>query len=99
MKYKVIISDRAVSSLRRIVKSLKKISLIGGEDVRAALLQRIKRLSVNPTAESRKANFEKLEGEYRSIVVLGDYRIYFKIEDGRVIVLDIIMDKDGSKKI
>ena len=99
MKYKVIISDRAVSSLRRIVKSLKKISLIGGEDVRAALLQRIKRLSMNPTAESRKANFEKLEGEYRSIVVLGDYRIYFKIEDGRVIVLDIIMDKDGSKKI
>ena len=99
MKYKVIISDRAVSSLRRIVKSLKKISLIGGEDVRAALLQRIKRLSMNPTAESRKANFEKLEGEYRSIVVLGDYRIYFKIEDGRVIVLDIIMDVDGSKKI
>lgn len=99
MKYKVIIADRAVSSLRRIVSNLKRVSLIGGEDAREALMHRIKRLSVNPEAGSRKAKFEKLKGDFRSLVVWGDYRIYYKVEEDRVIVLDVILDKEGSKKV
>ncbi len=91
-------SDRAVSSLQRIVMSLKSVSLIGGEDARTAIINRIKRLTSNPTAGTRVAKFEKLVGDYRSFQIW-DYRVYFKIEESRVIVLEIIVDKDSTKSI
>ncbi|MFT4679246.1 MAG: mRNA-degrading endonuclease RelE of RelBE toxin-antitoxin system [Flavobacteriales bacterium] len=91
-------SDRAVSSLHRIVMSLKSVSLIGGEDARTAVVHRIKKLTNNPAKGCRKANFEKLAGEYYSLLIW-DYRVYFKIEESRVVVLEIIVDKETSSSI
>ncbi len=92
MKREVIITDRAANAIRRIVTYTKQSSLIGGEDAKSALMNRIRLLGINPEeASSRKAKFSKLEGNYRSVKVW-DYRIYYKAEDDRVIVLDIIVD-------
>lgn len=91
-------SDRAVSSLHRIVMSLKSVSLIGGEDARMAIVNRIKKLTNNPTRGCRKANFEKLTGEYYSLLIW-DYRVYFKIEESRVVILEIIVDKETSTAV
>lgn len=95
MKREVIITDRATSSFRRIISNLKKTSLVGGEDAKSAILRKIKRLATDPDFGSRKANFEKLEGNFRSLTVW-DYRIYFRIEETQVVVLDIIIDKTHS---
>jgi plasmid stabilization system protein ParE len=76
---------------------LKATSLIGGEDARIAIINRIKRLGLNPEAGSRKAEFKLLEGDYRSVEVW-DYRIYYKVESKRVVVLDIFIDKDKNFK-
>ena len=91
MKYEVIITDRAANAIRRIVEHTQQTSLIGGEDAKDALLHRIRRLGINPEEGSRKANFQKLEGNYRSVLAW-DYRIYYKVEETRVIVLDVIVD-------
>lgn len=91
-QYKVIISDRAFSSFRRIIDHVQSTSLIGAEDARTVVLNRIRKLGSNPTQQSRKAKFFNLEGDYRSVLAW-NYRIYFKIEEKRVVVLDIILDK------
>lgn len=96
-KTKVIITDRATASFKRIIGDLKEISLIGGEDARAAILNRIRKIGVNPMANSDKANFARLDGEYRKADVW-DYRIYYKVEDTQAIVLDIITLQIKKKK-
>lgn len=96
MKREVVITDRAASSYRRIVYNLKKISRIGGEDAKSAILRKIRRLGTNPDMGSRQAKFEKLEGNFRSVTVW-DYKIYYKIEEETVVVLDIIIDKAASQ--
>lgn len=92
MKTPVILSDRAASAVRRIVQRTQETSLIGAEEVREVIINRLKRLSLNPEADSRKAKFDRLDGNYRSIVVW-DYRIYYKIEEKRIVVLDFMLEK------
>lgn len=90
--YKVIITDRAFSSFRRILDVVRSTSLIGAEDARVVVLNRMKKLASNPLNQSRKAKFFNLEGDYRSALAW-NYRIYYKVEEKRVIVLDVILDK------
>ena len=92
MKNPVILSDRASNAVRRIVTKTQETSLIGGEEVRKVIINHIKGLAINPEADSRKAKFDRLDGNYRSLLVW-DYRIYYKIEESRVVVLDIILEK------
>lgn len=91
-QYKVIVADRAVQSLRRLLENVRSTSLIGAEDARTVVMQHLRRLASNPTNSSRKAKFFSLEGDFRSVLAW-NYRIYFKIEDKRIVVLDIILDK------
>lgn len=88
----MIISDRAFNSFRRIIDNVQSTSLIGAEDARTVVLNRIRKLAFNPTQQSRKAKFFNLEGDYRSVLAW-NYRIYYKVEEKRVIVLDVILDK------
>lgn len=91
-QYNVILCERAVESLKNLLDSVRSTSLIGAEDARTVLVQRIKKLAANPLLQSRKAKFYSLDGDFRSVLAW-NYRIYYKIEDHDVIVLDIILDK------
>lgn len=91
---KIIVSDRAVNSLRRLLDNIKSTSLIGAEEARTVIMNRIRKLAANSSAaDSRKANFVTLEGEFRSILAW-NYRIYYKVNDGQVVILDIFLDKN-----
>lgn len=93
-KPKIIVSDRAVNSMRRLLDTIKSTSLIGAEEARTVIMNRIRKLAANPSAaDSRKANFVTLEGEFRSILAW-NYRIYYKVNEGQVVVLDIFLDKN-----
>ncbi|MFM1930753.1 MAG: hypothetical protein RL226_56 [Bacteroidota bacterium] len=93
MPHKVIVSDRALNSFRRLLESVKSTSLVGAEDARTTVVNRLRKLTVNATGQSRKANFETLDGEYRSVLAW-NYRIYYKVEEKRIIVLDMIIDAE-----
>lgn len=91
-QHKIIFCDRAVNSFRRLLENVQSTSLIGAEDARNMILQVVRKLAVNPTQQARKAKFFSLDGDFRSVLAW-NYRIYYKIEEKRVIVLDIILDK------
>lgn len=91
-QYKIVFCDRAVNSFRRVLENVKSTSLIGAEEARGVILQVIRRLASNPIQSARKAKFFSLEGDYYSVLAW-NYRIYYKVEEKRVIVLDIILDK------
>jgi plasmid stabilization system protein ParE len=91
-QYKVVVADRAVQSLRRLLENVRSTSLIGAEDARTVVLQHLRKLGSNPTNGARKAKFFSLEGDFRSVLAW-NYRIYYTIEEKRVVVLDIILDK------
>ncbi len=93
MKMQMIITDRAMNSLQRIVKRIKQTSLIGGENTREKILNRIRKVGLNPSANSTLMEFRNQEGEYRFAEVW-DYRIYYKVLDEKVLILDVLLAKE-----
>lgn len=57
----------------------------------------MRKLQLNADSNSRKAKFDTLTGNYRS-VLSGHCRIYFKVEEGRVLVLDVILEKPAVQR-
>jgi len=90
-KRKVIFSSKALSSFQAMVNDVQETSLIGAEKTRKAVLDEIKKLGINPELNTRPAKFEKLTGDFRSLLVW-NYRVYFKIAPDQITVMDIILD-------
>jgi len=95
-KRQVIISDRALNAFQRIIQQVKTNSLVGAEDARTSIINRLRKLGANAAINTRVANFATLEGEFRSALAW-NYRIYFKVEPNRIIVLDMILDKENAE--
>lgn len=91
-QYPLIIADKACESFKTLIENVRSTSLIGAEDARTVILNRLRKVGINPNQQSRKAKFSSLDGDYRSVLAW-NYRIYFKMESDRVIVLDMILDK------
>lgn len=90
----VVIADRAVTAMERIVQHLQGASLIGAEKSKDEMLAKIRSLGRNATpSDARKAKFESIPGDIRSVLT-HNYRIYYLIEAQRVVVLDVILDAE-----
>ena len=92
-KYKILFSDRAFNSFRRVVTNANKASLIGGEDTRSALLKEIRRLSQNPYNKTEAMPLPKMDNEYRQLRIW-DFVVVFKIKGDEVHILDMMIGKD-----
>lgn len=92
VKREIIIAPRAVQSMQRIFVRTSELSLIGAEEARVSMIRRIRKLSTDPERDSRKAKFDTLTGNYRSVMASG-CRIYYKVEESQVLILDIFMEK------
>ena len=89
---KLIITNKACDSFRTLIENVSSTSLVGAEDARTVIINRLRKLAINPNQQSRKAKFSSLSGDFRSVLAW-NYRIYYKVEDDRVIVLDLFLDK------
>ena len=90
----VIIADRAVTAMERIVRQLQGASLIGAERAKDDMVSRIRSLGSNAApSDSRKARFDSLPGDIRS-VLSHNHRIYYLVEEQRIVVLDVILDAE-----
>ena len=90
----VIIADRAVTAMERIVRQLQGASLIGAERAKDDMVSRIRSLGGNSApSDSRKARFDSLPGDIRS-VLSHNHRIYDLVEEQRIVVLDVILDAE-----
>ncbi len=95
---RVIISDRAVNSMRRIISKHQRNGYLGADKAKEAILTRIKQLGVNAERDSRVAKFGRIGGDVRSVLAC-DYRIYYRIGEEEVHVLDIFLDIDKEVKL
>jgi len=90
----VIIADRAVTAMERIIRQLQGASLIGAEKAKDEMLSRIRSLARNAVpSDARKARFDAIPGDIRSLLA-HNHRIYYLIEEERVVVLDVILDAE-----
>lgn len=90
MRKKVIISDSAASSFRRIIRRHKEVSLIGGEDAKDKVIQGLRRIGQNPMALSKEMKMGKLEGEFR-LANIWDCQVLYKVGDQSVLIIDILL--------
>lgn len=90
MRKRVVVSDHAANSFRRIISHHKEVSLIGAEDAKGAIMAGLRRIGQNPMALSEELDFGKLEGDYR-ISNIWDCKVIYKIEEKRILVVDILL--------
>ncbi len=80
--------------MERIIKQLQGASLIGAERAKDEMLGRIRSLARNAMpSDARKARFDAIPGDIRSVLA-HNHRIYYLVEETRVVVLDVILDAE-----
>ena len=90
----VILADRATTSIERIIRQLQGASLIGAERAKDEMIARIRSLASNAMpADARKAKFDTVAEDIWSVLA-HNHRIYYLVEERRVIVLDVILDAE-----
>ncbi len=94
MQRDVIIADRATTAIERIVRHLQGASLIGAEKSKDEIIARIRGLAQNAMpSDARKARFETIANDIWSVLA-HNHRIYYLVEEKRVVVLDVILDAE-----
>ncbi len=91
MAYEIAIAPRAVEAFKEVIEAAQATSLIGAENARRAVLNRLQELALSPQVGTRKAQFKGMPGDVRSAQVL-EYRIYFLVQIERITVLDCFLD-------
>ena len=97
-KRKVIISDKASNSMKRIIEKLQVNGFLGADKAKDELIKTIKSLEINPEKNSRVAKFGRMEGDYRSVLAW-NYRIYYRIDLVEIKVLDVFLDLEKNVKL
>jgi len=91
MAYEIVTAPQAAQSFKEIIEAAQTVSLVGAENVRRTVLNRLQELSLNPLNQTRKAQFKGMPGDVRSVKVL-EYRIYFLVQIERIVLLDCFLD-------
>tara|TARA_X000000950_G_C13483087_1_gene484600 strand:- start:210 stop:563 length:354 start_codon:yes stop_codon:yes gene_type:complete len=90
----VILADRATTAIERIIRQLQGASLIGAERAKDEIVNRIRGLASNAMpADARKARFDSIADDIWSVLA-HNHRIYYLVEERRVVVLDVILDAE-----
>jgi plasmid stabilization system protein ParE len=85
----------AENTFREHLARIQQVSLIAAEQMRNKIFHKLHLIHHHPLQGSRKADIPGLEGHFRVATVL-NYKIYYKVEDKRVIVVDMLLDKDSQ---
>lgn len=94
MQRDVILADRATTAIERIVRQLQGASLIGAEKAKDEILHRLRGLGNNAMpSDARKAKFDSVSDQIWSVLA-HNHRIYYHVEEHRVVILDVILDAE-----
>ena len=83
----------AEATFREHLSRIQQVSLIAAERMRNKIFHKLHLIHHHPLQGSRKVELTGVEGHFRVATVL-NYKIYYKVEDKRVIVVDMLLDKD-----
>ena len=91
MAYEIAVAPQAAQAFKELIEAAQAVSLVGAEHARRSVLNCLQELALNPFGQTRKAQFNGMPGDVRSVQVL-EYRIYFLVQIERIIVLDCFID-------
>ena len=87
----MIFTSQAVEAFRDIIGNTQEVSLIAAEKLRAKIFHKLHLIQHHPIQGSKPINIGA-EGNFRLTTAL-NVKIYYKVEDNRTIVLDLLIDK------
>jgi hypothetical protein len=90
----LIFSSYAVEVFRNIVEDMQQVSLLSAEKVRTRILHKLHLIHHQPMQSSKKIEIG-LEGHFRVATVL-NYKIFYKLENDRVCIVDMLLDKEAK---
>ena len=82
----------AIKSFKSIIAHTQETSLIAAEKLRAKIFHKLRSVRHHPDQGSKPVLFEGIQGSYRLATAL-HVKIYYKVEDGRLVILEMILDK------
>ncbi|MFN0031068.1 MAG: type II toxin-antitoxin system RelE/ParE family toxin [Flavobacteriales bacterium] len=92
--YKFFFTKQAAETLKRLIADVQEVSLLSAEKVRTRFFHKVHLIHHHPTQGSKKLELPGIDAHIRLAVVL-HYKIYFTLEENRIIVMEILMDKDA----
>jgi plasmid stabilization system protein ParE len=87
-------TPHAAKSLKRMIEQVQEVSLLSAEKLRARIFHKLHLIHHHPVQGSKRLDLAGVDAHIRLASVL-NYRIYFKLENERIIVLEILSDKGG----
>jgi plasmid stabilization system protein ParE len=78
-----------------MIQQVQEVSLLSAEKLRARIFHKLHLIHHHPTQGSKKLELPSVSGHIRQASVL-NYKIYFKLEGHRIIVLEMLLDKSTS---
>ncbi len=82
----------AIKSFKSIIAHTQETSLIAAEKLRAKIFHKLRSVRHHPDQGSKPVLFEGIQGSYRLATAL-HVKIYYKVEDGRLVVVELLLDK------
>lgn len=87
-----VFSNHAIESLRAIIEDLQQVSLLSAEKVRSRIMHKLHLIQHQPMQSSKKVE-AGMDRHIRVAAVL-NYKIFYMVEDTRISVLEILLDKE-----
>ena len=96
---KIVWTDFAIENLKIIfdfysAKASKKVA----HQIRKKILESTKQLIIQPKSGQKELNLEKLNQDYRYIVI-GNYKIIYRIHQNEVIINDVFDTRQNPEKM
>jgi plasmid stabilization system protein ParE len=85
-------THHAAQAFRSCIEKIQQVSLIAAERTRNKMLHQLRALQHHPLQGSKKVEVGTGESQVR-VAALMQYKVYYKVEDQRVIVLDFLLDQ------
>jgi hypothetical protein len=88
-----VFSKSAADTFMQIVMDMQQVSLLSAEKVRKRIMHKLHLIQHQPMQSSKKVELSGLDGHIRVATVL-NYKIYYLLEENRICVVDILIDKE-----
>ena len=88
-------TQNAADSFLRIIQDVQEVSLLSAEKVRSRIFHKLHLIHHHPSQGSKRIELPGVEGHMRLATVL-NYKIYFRLEAQRILVMEMLMDKEAK---
>ncbi|MEZ4798409.1 MAG: type II toxin-antitoxin system RelE/ParE family toxin [Flavobacteriales bacterium] len=92
ISHDVVFSQTAKASFEELFAHTQEASLISAEKLRAKIFHKLHQIKHHPLQGSKSMIVPGAEGNFRLATAL-NVKIYYKVEDSRIIVLELLLDK------